>query len=352
MDQSNIIALKEVESRYTTKSQEQLYLKSINLTVPAGDTIAIIGRSGAGKSALLRCIGLIDRPLTGIISIDNKNLTFLASRELANERRCIAYVTNRATFLNSKTVTANIALPLQIQGLTKEETNRRVAQVLAKTDLEGKANNLPQQLSQLQKIQLDLARNLVNNTKVLLCDDIFNGLDQRSTESLITLLRNLQLELKLTILISTNDPEIIKNFCQSAIIMHLGSIIEKCSVHQLFTKPESDVAKDFIRFTTKHELPWSFRRKMINQEEPNYHALVRINFTECLAPEEILSNTLEAFELKMSIIQAFQETIQQITTNIMLIEIFGNSETTNQAITFLNNNGLQSEIIGYVPDSN
>ena len=200
MDQSNIIALKDVESTYKTKNHEQLYLKSINLTVPAGETVAIIGRSGAGKSALLRCIGLLERPLTGIISIDNKNLTFLASSELANERRSIAYITNRPVFLNSKTVSANIALALQIQGVRKDEINRRVAQTLSKVDLEAKAGLYPHQLTALQRVQLDLARNLVNNTKILLCDDVLNGLDQKSTESFVTLLRNLQRELNLTIL--------------------------------------------------------------------------------------------------------------------------------------------------------
>jgi len=134
--------------------------------------------------------------------------------------------------------------------------------------------------------------------------------------------------------------------------MHLGSIIEICSVHALFTQPQSEVAKDFIRFSTKHELPWAFRRHIVPQEAEDHHALMRINFTECLAPEEILSDTLEAFDLKMNIIQAFQENIQQILTNVMLIEVFGKNEVVQQAIDFLNNNGLQSEIIGYVPDTN
>ena len=352
MEQSNIIALKDVESTYKTKNQEQLYLKSINLNINAGDTVAIIGRTGAGKSALLRCIGLLDRPLTGIVAIDNKNLTFLASRELVNERRSIAYVTGKAHFLNSKTVSANIALPLQIQGSTKDEINRIVNKVLARVDLESKANSYPVQLSQLQKIQLDIARNLVNNPKILLCDDLFNGLEQRTADTLINFLRELQYEFNLTIIITTNDPEIVKIFCNTVIVMNLGAIIENCSVYELFTTPQSDVAKDFIRFTTKHELPWSLRRKMVAQALQEHHALVRINFRECMAPEDILSNTLEAYELKMNIIQAYQEKIQHQLINIMLIEVFGNGETVTEAIAFLNNNGLYSEIIGYVPNTN
>ena len=119
MDESQIIALKDVESSYTGKSQEQLYLKSINLSVNQGEVLGIIGRTGSGKSALLRCIGLIERPLTGIVSIDNKNLTFLASRELCNERRSIGYITARPNLLNSKNVLQNISF--------KAERNQKIA---------------------------------------------------------------------------------------------------------------------------------------------------------------------------------------------------------------------------------
>lgn len=351
MDQSSIIALKDVESTYKTKNQEQLYLKSINLNVTAGETVAIIGRAGAGKSALLRCIGLLERPLTGIVAIDNKNLTFLARKELCNERRNVGFVNGKPEFLNSKTVNKNIALPLQIQNIDIEEINRITARVLEKVALEGKANNYPNTLTNTQKIQADLARAIVNSPKILLCDDIFNHLDPKGCELICNLLRSLQQELKLTIIITTNDPEIIKSMCQNVIVMHQGMIIEQCSVFKLFTSPTSDVAKDFLRFTTKHELPLSLRRKIATHESMHNHALVRINFSECLAPEEILSNSLDAYQLKMNIIQAYQETIQTKLINVMLLEIFGDNEVVIEAMQFLNNNGLQSEIIGYVPNN-
>ena len=134
--------------------------------------------------------------------------------------------------------------------------------------------------------------------------------------------------------------------------MQQGEIVEKCSVLDLFTRPISDTAKDFIRFTTKHELPWCLRRRIVNQETAEHHALIRLNFTECLAPEEILNNTLEAYDLKMNIIQAFQEKIADRIINVMIIEIFGEAFTVNNAMSFLTNNGLQSEIIGYVPNIN
>ena len=352
MDESTIIALKDVESSYKTKWQEQLYLKSINLNVPAAKITAIIGRSGAGKSALLRCIGLLDRPLTGIISIDNKNLTFMASSELAAERRMVGYVNSKPAFINTKTLIQNIALPLQIQNKSYIEITKLTEHALIKVGLDPKAANYPNSLTATQKIQADIARNLVNNPKILLCDDIFTGLDQKGTETLVNLLRNLQQELRLTILITTNDAEIIKTLCQQVIVMHQGKIVEQCPVLDLFTKPSSEVAREFLRFTTKLELPSSLRKKIGALELPEHHALVRICFVECLAPEEILSNTIEAYDLKMNIIQAYQEKIDSQLFNFMLIEIYGESNIIAQAVKFLSTNGLQSEIIGYVPNIN
>lgn len=352
MDQSPIINLKDIESTYSGARYEPLYLKSINLTVNAGEALAIIGRNDSGKSALLRCIGLMERPLTGIVSIDQKNLTFMASKELCNERRSIGLISSKADFLASKTVSKNIALPLKIQGVESERINVLVSQVLTKVDLENVKDSLTTNLTQLQRIQLDLARNLVNNLRILLCDDIFAGLDQRSTETLIALLKSIKQEYSLTIILTTNDAEVIKSLCNNVIVMQHGFIVEKCSVLELFTQPKSDLSKDFIRFNTKHELPWCLRRKIVPQETENYHAIVRINFSECLAPEEILSNTLHAYELQMNIVQAYQEAIQDKMINVMLIEIFGDNSIVNDAIAFLTNNGLKSEIIGYAPNIN
>ncbi len=276
----------------------------------------------------------------------------MASRELCNERRSIGLISSKAEFLNSKSVYNNVALPLKIQSASKEQLSKLVLQALTRVELDNKDHVFPANLTALQRVQLDLARALVNNPKILLCDDIFVGLDHKSAETLATLLKKIQHDIKLTIIITTNDAEVIKSLCNNVIIMQQGSIIEKCSVVELFTKPKSDTAKDFIRFTTKHELPWCLRRKIVSQNTntTEHHAIVRINFSECLAPEEILSNSLEAFVLKMNIIQAYQEIIQTQMINIMLIEIFGDHDTVNDAITFLTNNGLQSEIIGYVPN--
>jgi D-methionine transport system ATP-binding protein len=148
----------------------------------------------------------------------------------------------------------------------------------------------------------------------------------------------------------SNDIEIIKALCQRVIVMQNGRIEEICSVYDLFSNATSETAKDFIRIATKHELPSSIRRKMVPHEAADHHALVRMSFSDCLAPEEILSNSLDAYELKMNIIQAYQEKINANVLSIMLIEIYGSGAIIDEALAFLNANNLQSEIIGYVPN--
>lgn len=352
MEQPQIIALKDVDSSYTGKAQEQLFLKGINLSVTTGETLGIIGRSGSGKSALLRCIALLERPYTGIVSIDNKNLTFLASKQLSAERRVMGLISAKPILANSKNIYNNVALPLLIQGFSKDAVSKQVETALTRVGLETKALSYPASLSPLQKILVDIARNLVNNPKILLCDDIFSGLAQNSSDTLVKLLRTLQQDLNLTLLLVSNDSEIIKSLCQRVILMQNGKIEEICSVYNLYTNANSDIAKDFIRIATKHELPSSLRKKIISQESTDHHALVRISFSDCLAPEEILSNSLDAYELKMNIIQAYQEKINAQMLSIMLIEIYGVNATINEALKFLNANNLQSEIIGYVPNLN
>lgn len=349
MEESHIISLKEVDSTTHGSASEQLNLKNINLTVNAGETVAVIGRSDAGKHGLLRCIALLDRPLTGILSIDNKNLTFMASSELCQARRKIAYITGKPTLMHSKSILHNVALPLLIQGTPKDEAYKLAGIALGKVNLESNQQIPVTSLTTMQLLQVDMARSLVNNPSIMLADDVLQKLDPKSAQIASNLLEKIKHTEKLTILISTNDANYIKAYCDSVIVMQQGMIVERCSTYELFSQPQSDTAKEFIRIFAKHELPGSLRKRITHRALAQHHALVRINFHDCLAPEEILSNALDAFDLRMNIIQAYQEAICGQTLNLMVIEIFGEFDTVEQVVEFLNHNGLHSEIIGYVP---
>lgn len=350
MEQTQIISLKDVESSSAIRGQDQIHIKTINLTINAGETVAIVGRADSGKSTLLRCVALLDRPLTGIVAIDNKNMTFLASRELCSARRNIGYLNAKPTLLNTKNLMQNVALPLLAQGYSRIEAHKLALQSLVKVGLEAKANSSPAGLNPQQIVQLELARVLVNAPKILLADEIFSNLDQKATDFILNLLESLRVELNLTMMLTTNDTSIIKNYCSRVIVMHQGKIVEHCATYELFTAPQSETAKDFVRLAAKHELPGLIRKKIQNQPSPQSHSIMRISFRECLALEEILSDMLKVFALRMDIIQAYQEQISDQILNIMIIEIFGAHEIMANAIEFLNQHGLHSEIIGYVPD--
>lgn len=349
MEESHIISLKEVDSTTQGGSTEQITLRNINLNINAGESVAIIGRSDAGKNALLRCIALLDRPLTGILSIDNKNLTFMASSELCHARRKIAYITAKPTLMQSRSILHNVALPLLLQGVHKDEAYKLANIALGKVNLDNSQQILAIKLSPLQLLQIDLARGLINSPNIILADEIFAKLDPKSAEIASNILDKIKQSENMTLLISTNDANYIKAHCDSVIVMRQGVIVERCSVYELFSQPQSDTAKEFIRIFAKHELPGSLRKRINHRALAQHHALVRINFHDCLAPEEILSNSLDAFDLRMNIIQAYQEAVCGQVLNIMVIEIFGEFDTVEQVVEFLNHNGLHSEIIGYVP---
>lgn len=351
MERATILTLKDVDGTTEPSSGQQWHLKNINLHIDAGEVIAIVGRSDSGRNALLRCISLLDPPKTGIVAIDEKDLTILSATDLLIARRQVGYISHSPVFVTNKNVAHNIAIPLQIQGITATEVQERVNTVLGVVGLQQQSSCYPEDLTPLQAILLDLARQLINKPKVLLCEDIFVRLDVKAQEKLTTLLHTLNQQFNLTMLIATNEAEIIKTLCNKVLIMHQGTVVENVSSYDFFARPNSEVAKDFIKFSCKHELPSTIKRKMVVQEQPDHHAVVRINFIECLNPEEILANIIDAYTLKMNIIQAYQEQIGIKTLNIMILEIYGESKLLHEALKFLNINGLNSEIIGYVPDN-
>lgn len=346
-----MLSLKDVERPYTSKNNEQHFLRGINLSVETGEIFGIIGRSGAGKSALLRCISLLERPVTGIVSIDNKNLTIMVNKELRDARKMVGQVSHKLNLLSSKTVYQNIALPLILQDIAKDEIERLVDSILDVVGLRDKTSLYPSQLNQSQKIRTAIARALVAHPKILLLDDITSGLDQKSTQQITQLLSTINKNFDLTMVIITNDIELIKTICNRVGIMHQGELIEQCTIYQLFTTPKTEVAKDFIRATTRHEMPWVFRRNLRMQTSKDTHPILRIAFSGCLSPETILGEAIQTHGLRINIIQAHQETIQEQQVNVLLIEINGELEAITESLTFLKDNGLQSEILGYVSNT-
>lgn len=339
-----MIALQDIEHKV---------LKCVNLHVKTGEIYSIIGKQDSGKSELLRCINRTIEPKHGRITIDNQNLNSLLDKDLNNLRRKMALLTKTPQLIGNKNIFHNISLPLELQNnISKNDITKIVEPILHFVGIADKFFHFPNQLNMLQKQLVSIARALVTHPKALLCDDITYHLDIKSTHQIVNLLNSINKEFGVTIVIISNDIEVIKALSHKVGVMDKGTIIEESSAYEIFARPKTEFAKELVKAATRHEMPWVYRRKIRFQSTQNGHPIVRISFTTALATEHLLGHLIENYQFKISIIQAYQEHVQLKPINVILAEIEGTSEdfqkNFDEAILFLKNHELHVEVLGYV----
>ena len=244
--QLTMIELKNITKRFIQKKKETVALNGVSLHVPKGKIFGVIGSSGAGKSTLIRTVNLLERPTSGEVIIDGVNLLSLSSRELAKERRQIGMIFQHFNLLSSKTVFENIAFPLQLDNTPKEVIKQRVLELLNLVGLSEKQYDYPSSLSGGQKQRVAIARTLATNPKVLLCDEATSALDPATTLSILTLLKDINTRLNITILLITHEMNVVKRICDEVAIISEGQLIEQGPVAEVFANPKTAVAKDFL----------------------------------------------------------------------------------------------------------
>jgi D-methionine transport system ATP-binding protein len=241
-----MIELKNITKRFIHKKKETVALNGVSLHVPKGKIFGVIGSSGAGKSTLIRTVNLLERPTSGEVIIDGVNLLALSARELAKERRQIGMIFQHFNLLSSKTVFENIAFPLQLDSTPKEVIKQRVLELLNLVGLSDKQYDYPSSLSGGQKQRVAIARTLATNPKVLLCDEATSALDPATTLSILTLLKDINTRLNITILLITHEMNVVKRICDEVAIISEGQLIEQGPVTAVFANPQTAVAKEFL----------------------------------------------------------------------------------------------------------
>ncbi|WP_421297976.1 methionine ABC transporter ATP-binding protein, partial [Aeromonas sp. 700722] len=209
---------------YGTGSDAVHALRDVSLHVPQGKIFGVIGASGAGKSTLIRCVNLLERPTEGQVIVDGQDLVALSERDLTQARRQIGMIFQHFNLLASRTVFANIAFPLELAGWSKEKIQQRVAELLALVGLEARAQAYPSELSGGQKQRVAIARALAPAPKVLLCDEATSALDPQTTRSILTLLKEINVKLGLTILLITHEMDVVKGICDEVAIISDGRL--------------------------------------------------------------------------------------------------------------------------------
>ena len=206
--EESMIKLIGLNKVYGTGSDAVHALRDVSLHVPQGKIFGVIGASGAGKSTLIRCVNLLERPTEGQVIVDGQDLVALSERDLTQARRQIGMIFQHFNLLASRTVFANIAFPLELAGWNKDQIKSRVEELLALVGLEARAHAYPSELSGGQKQRVAIARALAPAPKVLLCDEATSALDPQTTRSILTLLKEINVKLGLTILLITHEMDV------------------------------------------------------------------------------------------------------------------------------------------------
>ena len=221
-------------------------LKNINLRVESGEIYGIIGFSGAGKSTLIRTINLLESPSSGEVIVNGKDLRTLKPKDLRTERQKIGMIFQHFNLLSSKSVFENVAFALEIAKWKKPHIKSRVAELLELVGLSDKAHYYPSQLSGGQKQRVAIARALANHPHLLLCDEATSALDTKTTKSILSLLRDIQARLNLTIILITHQIDVIKAICEKMCVISNGEIVESGFVRDIFANPQNEVTKELL----------------------------------------------------------------------------------------------------------
>ena len=241
-----MIEIKSLSKTFTLADGHVDALKDITLTVEDGDIFGIIGMSGAGKSTLVRCINLLERPTSGTVSIDGQDLGTLSEKELRRIRRDVTMIFQHFNLLMQKNCLKNVCFPMELSGVKKAGAEKRALELLEIVGLRDKALAYPSQLSGGQQQRVAIARALATDPKVLLCDEATSALDPSTTHSILELLREINRELGITIIIITHQMNVVESICRHVAILENGTIVETGEVGEVFSSPKSAAAQSLV----------------------------------------------------------------------------------------------------------
>lgn len=346
-----MIKLQNITQTYRTPEGEVFdALKDVSIDIKAGEIFGIIGRSGAGKSTLVRCINLLNRPTSGTVEVDGRVLNDLSDAELREVRRSIGMIFQHFNLLSSRTVYDNVALPLELVGTPKNVIREKVEPLLELVGLTEHAHKFPSQLSGGQKQRVGIARALASDPSILLCDEATSALDPQTTKSILELLKDINQRLGITIVIITHEMAVIKEICNRVAVIEGGVIKEAGRVVDVFTNPQSQTMKDFVKSVINMELPAGIAKMGItDQPAPGYGMLVRLRFKGAATNEPVVASVVRRFNTYVSVLYGNIDYIQDEPFGYLIVVIMGDMEAQAKAFAFIKELPIGSEVLGYVP---
>lgn len=336
-----MIQLEKINKRFSNDKKVIEALQNVTIHVEKGDIYGIIGFSGAGKSTLIRMVNRLEKPDSGSVRVEGQDLRVLTGAQLRRLRRKIGMVFQQFNLLESKTVFQNVAIPLVLEGVDKEQIAKRVHEVLQFVELEDRKDAYVSQLSGGQKQRVGIARALATSPSILLCDEATSALDPKTTESILQLLKRINQEMGVTILLITHQMQVIQMICNKVAVMEEGRVVEQGSVMEVFSHPRTPVTQEFVRTVVRDQIPESIV-ELLYSEHRNYR-VERLKFIGSSVKKPVISEICHIDGIEVNILGA---TVQELENNVMcifILQLIGEDDRLEEAEEKIDHVGVLRE---------
>ncbi|MCD7864397.1 MAG: ATP-binding cassette domain-containing protein [Lachnospiraceae bacterium] len=345
-----MIRIEHLYKTYFMKGGDVSALQDVSLTIEDGEIYGVIGYSGAGKSTLVRCMNLLEKPDSGTVEVNGVCLaktqtdaqgkavtTYLPEKQVNQVRRGIGMIFQHFNLLDRSTVYDNIAYPLKYCGMSRQQIHDRVVELLELVDLKDKISAYPSQLSGGQKQRVAIARALANNPKVLLSDEATSALDPDATESILELLKKLNQQLGLTIVVITHEMAVVKAVCTRVAVMEKGRVVEEGRAYDVFAAPVQPVTRKFVNANTSLE--------DVDISSGGDGMLARLVFTGESTSEAVISQISRNFNVDVNIMLANVDQLQSGPLGKMIVRMTGAQEDIRAAAAYLQEKKISVEVL-------
>ncbi|WP_353990129.1 methionine ABC transporter ATP-binding protein [Pediococcus argentinicus] len=341
-----MIEFKDVSKTFETKQGTVHAIKDVNLKVQDGQIFGIIGYSGAGKTTLIRMLNGLETPTTGQVNVNDVEISKLKSGELKKQRHKIGMIFQHFNLLWSRTVSENIAFPLEIAGVKKADRVKKAHELIELVGLSGKDDAYPSELSGGQKQRVGVARALANDPEILLSDEATSALDPETTDEVLDLLLDINKRLKITIVLITHEMHVIRKICDHVAVLDGGEIIEEGEVLDVFKNPQQELTK---RFVSSEEAPSKQETEIVLSELIKKYPkgrIVRLVFHGDQAKLPIVSEMVHEFpDVSLNIIAGDIRQTQDGSIGNLYLQLTGPTNDLDGAVDFLRKLRVEAEVI-------
>ena len=345
-----IIRLEGVRKTYPARdrSASVAALDGVDLAIAEGAIVGVIGRSGAGKSTLIRLINGLERPSEGKVVVDGTAISSLGERGLRQARRSIGMIFQHFNLLSSRTAHGNVALPLEIAGHPRDKIAERVGSLLDLVGLADKRDRYPAELSGGQKQRVGIARALATSPKVLLSDEATSALDPETTSQILSLLKRINEELKLTVLLITHEMAVVKSIADRVAVLEAGKIVEHGPTFDIFAHPRHPTTRSFIGSVTGSRIPEELAARFELLSFPGSRAAIKLVWAGEQAGDHVLSRLARKLSIDFTLLHGQVDSIVGQPFGVLVVAVPDDPMVVAAVLRELDQPGLQAEVLGYV----